>query len=393
MAHLYVNSRGNAWRKHSYSAGNDFDQSPLKYFLRRVMGWKERENKARFLFGRALEEAIQFHHDHDGRGAVEAFKRNWEPARDIADMQYTKTERDWENLNRAGIDMIKLYIIRQPNLPIPLGAHVSFQREFCKEVFPGDKNYGGIEDCGKLDIIAYVQPDHPMLQPRDWNDGRLRPVLLDIKTSGIDFPETRGMAAYDAQLRRYSWLSGIRDVGLVWFKKAGTNLQKGSSVTLLEGAGTFNAGDEAVVAATESGEGVWLVRHDFLLDEMARVQDDKSGKTKAGKERKAKWLREFATLTTNEKVTRQRLQFNSGTVTKESADDAGVQAATQIVRIVNAWNSKQWPNQFGIRFPHDDRSDPYFRAFVLKDEAFKKENFIKTDEETLDELFKEEETE
>lgn len=395
MPHLYVNSRGNPWRKHSYSAGNDFDQSPYKYFLRRVMGWKERENKARFLFGRALEEAIQFHHDHDGQGAIEAFKRNWEPARDIPDMQYTKTERDWENLNRAGQDMIRLYIAKQKYLPIPTGARVSFQREFCKEVFKGDPTYGGIEDCGKLDIIAYVDPRHPMLQELEWKPewGELRPVIIDIKTSGVDFPETRGISAYDAQLRRYSWLSGIRDVGLLWFKKAGTNMQKGSSVSVLVDSGSFKAGEEAVIAAVEGDEGVWLVRNDFLVEDMTRVQDDKSGKTKAGLERKAAWLRQFATLVLRENVTRQRLQFNSGFVEKKSADDAGVQAGTQIVRIVNAWNSKQWPNQFGIRFPHDDRNDPYFRAFVQGDEIFKKQNFTKTDEETLDDLFREEETE
>jgi len=54
---------------------------------------------------------------------------------------------------------------------------------------------------------------------------------------------------------------------------------------------------------------------------------------------------------------------------------------------VNAWKRKAYPNTFGIRYPHDDRSDPYFQAFVLEDEKFKELNFIKTDEETLDDLF------
>lgn len=393
MAHLYVNSRGSEWRKHSYSAGLDFDQSPLKYFLRRVLGWKERENKARFLFGRALEEAIQFHHDHMGSGAVEAFLRNWEPAKLVADMVYTKTERDWESLNRTGVEMIKLYVVRQPYLPIPLGANVAFQREFSKEVFPGDPNYGGIEDAGKLDIISYNDPNHPMLTKLDWKPewGKLRPCIVDVKTSAVDFPETQGIAAYDAQLRRYSWLSGIRDVGLLWFKKTGHNLQKGSSITMLETVGKFAAGMEAVVALVDE-DGLWIVHNDFMLDEMSAAQGIKNGKTEQTNDAKARrlvWLEANAERATPEQVTRQRLQFNSGFVTQQSADESGMDAARQIMNIVNAWNSKQWPNTFGVRFPHDDRSDPYFQAFVLGDENYKKLNFVKTDEDTLDELFAE----
>lgn len=395
MPHLYINSRGNPWRKHSYSAGQDFDQCPYKYFLRRVMGWKERENKGRFLFGRALEEAIQYHHDHNGQGAVEAFIRNWEPYQTQKDIQYTKTERDWASLNKAGQEMIRLYVVRQPHLPVPLGVNVSFQREFSKEVFPKDPNYGGIEDAGKLDIIAFVDPQHPMLAKVEWKPeyGKLRPIIIDIKTSGMDFPDTQGMAGYDAQLRRYSWLSGIRDVGLLWFKKAGHKIQKGSNVSLLENIGKFRAGQEAVVALVEDN-GIWLVHDDFLIERMEAAQGEKNGKTEqtnAAKQRRGEWLAQFGTLVPETAVTRQRLQFNAGFVSRESAEDAGLQAASQIMRIVNAWNTKKWPNTFGIRFPHDDRSDPYFRAFVMDDEHFKKENFIKTDEETLDELFAEDE--
>src|ERR1700676_3501474 len=89
LAFLYINSHGTPWRKHSYSAGNDFDQSPYKYYLRRVLGWKERDNKARFLFGKALEEAIQFHHDHNGIGAVEDFKRRWTQHQGNGNISYT----------------------------------------------------------------------------------------------------------------------------------------------------------------------------------------------------------------------------------------------------------------------------------------------------------------
>jgi hypothetical protein len=378
MAVLYINSKGNAWRKHSYSAGNDYDQSPLKYYLRRVSGWREVDNKARFLFGRALEEAIEWHHDHDGQGAIEDFEHRWAQHKDRKDLLYTAVEKDWETLNLDGREMIMLYQIMQPKLPIPLGGCSVFQREIAKEVFPGDPNYGEIEDAGKLDIIAYVEPNHPMLEPITWDakDGAYRPLIIDIKTSGIDFPEQPGIAAFDKQLRRYSWLSGIRDVALLGFKKTGRSLRKGSSVTLLGNAYKggivnirelyFKAGDEAVIAKVEK-DSSWIVINESLIDN----------------------YKEFGIPVPNYILTRQRLQFISGRVSEQSAMEAGEIAARQIVQIVNSWKNNSWPNTFGIRYPQDDRNDPYFRAFVLGDTMFKEQNFKKTDEENFEDLLEE----
>lgn len=395
MAFLYVNSKGHEHRKHSYSAGNTYDQSPSKYYLQKVQGWKEKDNRGSFLFGRALEEAIQYHHDHNGEGAVEDFIQRWNQHKETKDITYTKTERDWSNLLRVGTDMIKLYVIRQPELPIPLGGQTSFQREFAKEVFPGDPNYGGIEDAGKLDIISYVDPTHPMLARLDWKPeyGMLRPVIIDIKTSAIDFPENPGIAAFDKQLRRYSWQAGIRDVGLVWFVKKNPAIQKGSSVTLLQDAGPFKAGEEAVIARVVD-DLVWIVRNDFMLEEMDRAQgkkpDGKTDQTNAAKERAFVWVQANGTAVHESEITKQRLQFNCGFVTIESANEAGQIAARQIVQIVNSWKTKSWPSTFGIRFPSDDRNDPYFRAFILKDEAFKQEYFKQSDGEELSDLFEDE---
>ena len=309
MAFLYVNSKGTAWRKHSYSAGNTFDQSPKKYFLQKVMGWKEKDNKARFQLGKAFETAIQHHHENNGEGAIERFVTEWTANKDNKELQYTKTEKDWETCLRAGTEALKLYIIRQPSLPIPMGAQTIFQREFSKEVFPGDPNYGEIEDAGKLDIIAYVEPEHPMLPKLNWKPeyGPLRPLIVDIKTSGIDFPEQYGLAAYDVQLRRYSWLSGIRDVALLVWVKKGHSLQKGSSVTLLEGAGQFKAGQELVVAQMDGEEAI-LVANDFMIEEMEKAQgkkpDGKTDQTKVAKERRDVWLSQFGVKVPTEIITK-----------------------------------------------------------------------------------------
>jgi hypothetical protein len=398
MAHLYVSRKGIPWKKHSYSSGNIFDQSPFKYFLMKVQGWREKDNRGSFLFGRAVEESIQFHHDHNGEGAVEDFKARWMTHKDNTKITYTKTEKDWENLLLIGIDFIKLYVIRQPSLPIPLGGGVSFQREFAKEVFPNDPIYGEIEDAGKLDIIAYVDPSHPMLTKIGWKPeyGFSRPIIVDIKTSAIDFPEQNGIVAFDKQLRRYSWLSGIRDVSLLWFVKKNRAIQKGSSVTLLIETDPFKAGEEAVIAKVDDGT-VWIVRNDFMLGEMEKAQgkkpDGKTDQTNVAKERAFEWLKQNGTPVAEHEITKQRLQFNCGFVTIESANEAGTIAARQIVQIVNSWKTygtRPWPSEFGIRFPHDDRNDPYFRAFILRDEGFKKDYFTRTEEETIDDLFAEE---
>lgn len=388
MAFLYVNSKGIPWRKHSYSSGNIWDQSPYKYYLMKVLGWKEKDNKGRFLFGKALEESIQYHHDHSGVGAVEDFKRRWEVHKDNGNISYTDKEKDWETCLKMGTDMIRLYVAVQPQLPIPLGARSVFQREYAKEVFPGDPNYGGIEDAGKLDIVTYVDPNHPMLPKIEWRPeyGDVRPLIVDIKTAAQDFPEQPGIAGLDTQLRRYSWLSGIRDVSLLWFKKSGLGYKKGYSVTIIEPTGLYTAGSEAVVAKVENGY-AWLVQNDFMVEEMDRIV----GKSKDAEQVQSNWLNKHANYIPLTSMTRQRLQFNAGRVSQQSADDAGRIAGRQIIGIVNAWKNKEWPNTFGIRYPHDDRNDSYFRGFVLGDEAYKKQNFTKSDEESFDDLFKEDE--
>ena len=288
--------------------------------------------------------------------------------------------------------MVRLYIALQPFLPIPLGGNSVFQREYAKEVFPNDPNYGGIEDAGKLDIVCYVDPVHPRLAKSNWKkeDG-VRPLIVDIKTSAVDFPEQPGMAAFDSQLRRYSWLSGIRDVSLLWFKKSGLGYKKGYSATFIESVGQYVVGQECVIAKVENDH-AWVVFNDFMVDEMDKAQGKKGDRldtTDEAKRRVLDWLEHNATYTPLAKLTRQRLQFNTGRVSEQSAEDAGRIAARQIIQIVNAWNSRQWPNTFGIRYPKDDRNDSYFRAFILGDETYKQQNFIKSDEQTFDDLFRE----
>jgi hypothetical protein len=294
--------------------------------------------------------------------------------------------------------MLRLYKIRQPDLPIPLGGRVSFQRDYEKEIYPEDPNYGEITIYGKIDIISYTEPDHPLLPKLEWRPeyGPFRPLIIDIKTAGINYHENAGYAAFDPQLCLYSWLTGIRDAALLWFTKSGHKLEKGTSVTLLENAEPFKAGQEAVVAHV-TDEGVWIVVNDFVVTLMEEAQgrkaDGKLDTTKAATERKLAWLASNATRVPENFLTRQRLQFNSGFITQEMANNAALVAGNQIQQIVNAWKSKNWINKFSNRPGFGYTNDPYFRAFVLRDEAFKKEYFTKKDDETLDDMFVDQEEE
>lgn len=396
MGVLYIDSNGEEKTRHSYSAGLEFDQSPFKFYVKRILGWRERDTKAALLFGRALESAIQFYHDNGGQGGVEEFVRLWIVHKTNDKLVYTKKEISWENLMRAGTDMMKLYAIRQPSLPIPLNTR--FQREFLKEVFPDHERFGGIEFYGKLDAMPNVDPNHPMLPKVAWKDeyGLLRPIILDIKTSGVNFDPSDGVISHDLQLRFYAWLrgmdkSGTATVAFLWFKKAGVELEKGTSVTLLEDASEkFKAGDEAVVAQVNKDEKftVYLLKDDVDLEEMRKAQGFKENgnldTTKAAVERKTIWIQQNGVLIEQYKLTRQRLQFSAGLVTPKSAMDAGQIAASQIARIVNAWDTNTWINTFGIRFPHDDRRDPYFRAFVLKDNVYRDSMFEQKHSEFFD---------
>ena len=387
MAILYIDSEGNERSRHSYSAGLEFDHCPYKYYLHRIAGWKEKDTKAALLFGIALEDAIQFFHTTGGRGGEEEFIRLWSMSKD-KELTYTKKEIDWASLMRAGREMMRLYAIRQPSLPIPMDT--IFQRKFTKEVFPNDPKYGGIEFFAKLDMIASVPFDHPMLPVLPGQGPRS--VIIDIKTSGIDLDNTTGIVSHDLQLRMYSWSTGIPTAAFLWFKKSGHSVKKGYRVTLLVDAGRFQAGEEAVIASVE-GDNLYIVGNDDMMEEMAKAQGRKEDGSldtkKEAKLRAEEWREQNAVLVPAADVTRQRMQFSAGIISKQSALDAGTIVANQIVKIVNAWDTNLWPNTFGVRFPHDDRRDPYFKAFVLRDNAFRDSMFEQKVEEDLSDYFDE----
>src|SRR5579863_10450679 len=106
MAFLYIGPNGKPQRRHSYSAGGLFDRCPYAYKLQKVLGWKERNNKARFEFGKAFELAIQFFHENRGDrdGAIKHFQSLWLPYQNNKELSYTKVEKDRAQCLRIGTD-------------------------------------------------------------------------------------------------------------------------------------------------------------------------------------------------------------------------------------------------------------------------------------------------
>lgn len=382
---LYIRPDGLEQTKHSYSAGCDFDQSPFKYYLRRVQGWYVLDNRACFAFGKAIEDSIRFFHENGGKKLIETFNTIWNLASN-QNLKYTKTEKDWENLARCGNEMLRLYEILQPNLPIPIGANSVFQREYSKEIFPGDEQYGGIDHRGFVDVTAYTEWDHPML-PKVMAGEGLRSSIGDIKTTGKAWYPEPGMCRFHKQMRNYAYLTDIETVWMLFFQKKSTTFSKRKIVTLLEDLDDIDyipAGTEMFIAAVdEEKERLYLV-HDLAdIDQMEEIQGRKEdGKLDTKKEaikRKEEWIVMNANTAPFSCVTCQRVQFDSGIIPKETALQSGIVAGRQIVNIVNSWKMNKWIDTFDITNNYD-RQDPYFKAFVLNDEEFRKENFIKIDE-------------
>lgn len=373
MGYLYIDYSGREITRHSYSAGLDWRSSPIKYKQKRILGWREKMASAALAFGLAWEDSVRHYHTHSGHGMTEFFEETWAQHKDKP-YKYTKQEISWESLLRAGKELCQLYAILQPRWPIPV--EMEFQREFAKEVFPGHERLGGIEFYGKMDAIPV--------------DDDLRPYILDYKTAGKEFEKegARSSVQDDEQLRKYSWLTGHRNVAFVWAKKSGHALEKGSKVMVFAGD-EYLLGESFIVAHVlrETGA-VYVVKAQEDLDKMHVAQGRRESgdldTRKEAVERKMTWLSENTPIVDIDNLTKQSLRFYSGTVSEQSALDAGRMIAKEIVDIAQAWDTQVFPNTFGVRYPHDDRSDPYYIAFVQGDLEFRDKMFEQKDDEFFD---------
>ena len=355
MNKLYVNPSGQEVTKHSYSSGETFESCPRLYEYEKVRGIRRKDKSAAMAFGRCVESSLQFYHTNNrapGSG-VDEFKRLWLGYKDNAELDYKATERDWANLYRAGSEMLRLYEIRLPDLPI---VDPAWQLNYAKEVFPGTE-LAGLSDQGYVDILSRAPWDHPLLpKVTAPPNSPYRPLVIDVKTAGKPLDVDPRYLALDAQLMHYAWLTGYPDTAFLWFTKSVADAyESGTRVTLLEKSGKWTEGADLVVFRYDPETELAVVGDAGRVRELKEAINEIKGR--GSTEAKTKLVDQFlldgltATLDARS-LTKQRLQFAAARISPEDIVEAGNRAARQIVDIVDCSRKGVFPKRPSIRFPN-----------------------------------------
>lgn len=176
---------------YSFTQISQYLGCPRRYRYRYLDGWREKENRASLLFGRAFEKAlVAFFLRRDPTAAL---FREWQACQEIQ-LAY-RGGGTWERMYRQGIRLLERLAqdnrvcVQQPreNLQIkrtrPLGEDGDF--------------------VAYIDAIGFV-------------DGTRS--VIEWKTTASRYPEEpEGLLALDPQLVCYSWLTGIEKVAVVAF--------------------------------------------------------------------------------------------------------------------------------------------------------------------------------
>lgn len=399
MAYLYKNISGKEVTINSFSSGQLFKSCAYKYFLIKVKGFKRKDNSAALKFGRALEEAIQFFHENglDVDSAVIEFKRRWLHEKDNSDIKYTKSEISFENLYRVGSELIQLYAIMLPSLPI---KDPVWQANYKVTPFPGT-HLDGIQDQGFVDLLSRAPWVHNLLPKTDIPKGAspYRPLGIDLKTSGKKLETSDEMLRLDSQLMRYAALSGISDWAFLWFvKSSATAYRSGTEFTVLELSGKWTPGFEGTVLSydeeTETVTGCARDIIESLKDKLAEIKG--KGSTERKDAQIAEWLADGTLCKiTIDKTTKQTIQFKAVRIHQDDIKEAAQIAGKEIADIHNCNETGFWPKTTGVRFPNNQCSWCECRGLCLRDDRLRDELLVQitnpADDEWLDGVGEEEE--
>jgi hypothetical protein len=396
MNFLYKSASGKTVTHGSSSSLDIFHLCRRKFKLSKIDGWREKAKKASLEFGKCIESAVQFYHANglkQGEATLE-FERLWLKFAEIKDLTFTDQEKDFWTLLAMGREMTKLYEILLPTLPI---RNPKFQLQFLKPLWPGDPTYGDLEFMAYIDLLSTL------------DDGTQ--IVLDIKTAAKPLDVTPGMLAMDGQLRRYSWVTGIRNVGFLNFVKAEPEgFKAGYRVTLLEDTLTWKAGQSLTVVkfvapkpaveATETTKAVpeanWLL---LLADtETIRLMDEELDKIsgKGATEKKdqvyAQYLSEGKLCAVpRSAVTKTKLQCVQAVIPEEDLADIGTAIGTDMISMKTAADTGSYPMDGGVRFPNAICGWCSFRGICLKDNSLRDEMLVQLnptapEKDWLDEL-------
>lgn len=378
MAVLYVGPTGRGVTRHSYSSGSTFNSCRRKYFLQKVKGWRKKERTAATEFGNAIEAAIQHYHSNglELDSGVEYFKRSWAVHKMDKELVYKPTEKDFDNLLRAGSELLRLYEILLPSFPI---VDPVFQANFTKKVFPGS-HLDDLQDTGWVDLISRAPIKHPLLPDIPVTKETSRTLIVDIKTAGKELSVTRDMLRMDPQLRRYAFLSSYKDVAFLWLVKSVWDAyERGKEVTFITSSENWTAGDRAVVFQyLEEKQRVLLTTTEGLQRIKGLLAEIKGkGSTERKETLIAGLVADNDLLSASvDDITKQKIQFLACRLSDEDINEAGEQVGEEIVAIHDANERGVWRQSPGIRFPDQKCTWCEMRGICTKNDKQRDEMLI-----------------
>jgi PD-(D/E)XK nuclease superfamily len=176
---------------YSHTQISQYVRCPRSYRYRYLDGWREKENRAGMVFGRAFEKALSaYFNDEDPSAAL--FKE-WGVCRDTL-FEY-KSGESWDRFIHQGIHLLQKFA--QDDRVHIARPQESMQVKLTKTLPAGNEFVAYIDALGELDGTRYI---------------------IDWKTTSSRYPEEpEGLLALDPQLICYSWITGIPEVALVVF--------------------------------------------------------------------------------------------------------------------------------------------------------------------------------
>jgi hypothetical protein len=369
MSFLYKSASGREVSHISYSALSDYTYCRQLFYLSRIAGYKDKDKRAAFEFGKCVEDAIQFFHANGCKpgDTTDEFKRLWLKWEAIP-LVFTAQEGSWKDLYKIGSELARLYEALLPTLPI---RNPKFQLNYEKELWPGS-NLSDLKFTSFVDMLVTAG-----------DGGR---ILVDIKTAKAPLSLTPNLLAMDPQLKDYAWATGVKEVGFLWLIKARPDsFKKGDAVTLLEDTQDWKAGQTLSVvkfsapkSAVEAAEGVkaapevpWLM---YLgTDETVRIMDEELDKIsgKGATEKKDQLVAQFLAdgrlcSVQRESVTKTQIQFVRATIPEQDLPEVGQDIGDKTLRVKKSYEENYWPKDGGVRFPNQKCSFCRMRGLCLK---------------------------
>jgi hypothetical protein len=365
---LYKSASGREVNDLSYSAISDYDYCPELFRLSRIEGYRDKEKRAAFQFGNCVETAIQFYHENGlkpGEG-VDEFKRLWLKFKDVT-LVFTEQEGSWFDLLGMGADLLRLYEIFLPTLPI---KNPKFQLNYRKDLWPGT-DLAGLGFTSYIDILSTL------------DDGSR--LIVDVKTAKSPLDSTPGMVALDPQLKDYAWTTGIRTVAFLWLIKGRPSFKKGDSVTLLNDTLDFKAGTSLTVAKFSAAKDDKMELILLGTEETVRIMDEKldtiSGKGATEKKEQviAKYVCDGKLCSVSKSdITKTRLQFLTADVPEKEVPVVGQLIGNKLIEIKRAVETGFFPKTGGVRYPNTKCPNCRMRGLCLNRPDLVDQLLIKT---------------